>query len=693
MKISFNWLNTLLAAPLESPDAAEAALMSVGFPIDSKTDNHGDTVLDVEITSNRGDCLSHVGLAREVAAKRPELGLRLPSFAPPAADLGATPGLTLSVGDGACPRFTARVIRGVKVGPSPEWLKRALESVGQRSINNVVDVTNYIAFELGNPSHVFDLDKLAGHALHVRWAREGEAITTLDGKKRTLKSDELVVADGQRAQSLAGVIGGQDSEVSGATTNVVLEVATWDPVTVRRASRRHQVRTDASHRFERIVDARTLEDASNRAAALIVQVAGGRVCGEMVTAGSALPAAVRVRFRPSKVSELLGVEVSREEILGIFARLEIGVEPIGRAGEELCALPPAYRPDLTREVDLIEEVARVRGLDAIPVAPKMTLKVRGPQASEGARREISSVLTGLGFYETVTFSFCSREHAGAFMPAGLERVEVDDERRKHEPALRPSVLVGLLGCRRGNQNGRVSVPGGVRLFETAAAFAQGPGRASVERINVGMLMDCPVAGREATTADVQQGVRQMRGAIVALARALAGSKNDLTFTPAAPHCGALREDGYAALTLNGRALGFMGVVSPACQGAFELSVPVVCAELSLAGLAESYPARAQVEALPEFPSIERDISFIVPEPVTYAEIERGVLASKVGWLEGCGFVGTYRGKQIGAGKKSVTLRLVFRDPARTLRHEEVDAPAGAVVMHLKQAVGAEVREA
>lgn len=444
MKTSLAWLNRLVSPPLTSAEEAESLLMAVGFPIDSIEKVGSDSLLDVEVTSNRGDCLAHLGLAREIGAKDPSRHVALPDFMPPTRVTAGDSGLTLKVEAAECPRFTARVIRGVKVGPSPDWLKAAIESVGQRSINNVVDVTNFIAFELGNPCHVFDMKKLAGSTLCVRAAREGEMLTTLDGKKRTLKSDELVVADAEKPQSLAGVMGGQDSEVTTATTDVVLEVATWEPVAVRRAARRHQLRTDASHRFERIVDARTLEDASNRATKLILEVAGGEVVGDLMHAGAPLPAPVRVRLRPARVSALLGIEVPKDEIIAILHKLDMIIEPLGRSGDELSVEVPAYRPDLTREIDLIEEVARIKGLDAIPVSSRMTLKVKGPQVSESARRGVGSILTGLGFYEAVTFSFCSREDAERFMPHGLSRVEVDDERRKHEPAIRPSVVPGLL---------------------------------------------------------------------------------------------------------------------------------------------------------------------------------------------------------------------------------------------------------
>lgn len=691
MKTSLAWLNRLVSPPLTSAEEAESLLMAVGFPIDSIEKVSSDSLLDVEVTSNRGDCLAHLGLAREIGAKDPSRHVALPDFMPPTRVTAGDSGLTLKVEAAECPRFTARVIRGVKVGPSPDWLKAAIESVGQRSINNVVDVTNFIAFELGNPCHVFDMKKLAGSTLCIRAAREGEMLTTLDGKKRTLKSDELVVADAEKPQSLAGVMGGQDSEVTTATTDVVLEVATWEPVAVRRAARRHQLRTDASHRFERIVDARTLEDASNRATKLILEVAGGEVVGDLMHAGAPLPAPVRVRLRPARVSALLGIEVPKDEIIAILHKLDMIIEPLGRSGDELSVEVPAYRPDLTREIDLIEEVARIKGLDAIPVSPRMTLKVKGPQVSESARREIGSILTGLGFYEAVTFSFCSREDAERFMPHGLSRVEVDDERRKHEPALRPSVVPGLLGSRRANRNARVNVAGGVRLFEFAAVFAQGAGNATQEHINVTLILDCPVSGKTASVGDMQTGVRLMRGAVESLARALSGAHHDLRIEPSKPCCKAYREDGFAKLTLGGADLGSIGIIAQDVQSSFDLEAPVVAAELNLKTLCANYPARAKVETLAAFPAIERDISFIVAEDVTYARIEREALSSKVERLEACTFIGTYRGKQIGAGKKSVTLRLTFRDHSRTLRHEEVDIPAQAVIDHLKKVAGAEVR--
>ncbi|MEL7472736.1 MAG: phenylalanine--tRNA ligase subunit beta, partial [Planctomycetota bacterium] len=499
MDISLRWMNDYLEPGDVTAEEAERLLTDAGFPIEAVTPlDDGDTLLDVEVTSNRGDCLSHVGVAREVAASpraSKVRALRVPRGGRDGAEpirAGGPVGERLTLENATphvCPRFTAQVIRGVKVGASPDWLVQRLESVGQRSINNVVDITNWLTFELGHPSHVFDLAKLAGHKLVVRWAREGETLATLDGERRTLCPKCLVVADAERATSLAGVIGGLDSEVTDATVDVVLEVATWDPRTVRDQARRHKVRTDASHRFERIVDARMLEWAATRAAALLLEVAGGELCEGMLVEGRGDEPPTAITLRPERCRRILGAEVGDEQIASYLSAHEINVD---RDGGVLRCQPPAFRPDLTREIDLIEEVARTHGYDAIPIAERLPMVAAHPQEGERAMREIASVLTGLGYFETVTFSFVRPEEAELWRDASLKAIAVDDERRGAEPSLRPSALPSLLRCRKANQDGRVEQPGGVRLFEATAVFAETEQGASKERRTLTLLSD--VAG-------------------------------------------------------------------------------------------------------------------------------------------------------------------------------------------------------
>jgi len=688
MHLSLRWLNDLLSPGDLTPQSAEDLLMNVGFPIETW---EGDK-FDLEVTSNRGDMLCHLGAAREVAAKTgralkmPPAELREDPSAGAASDAVKVINSTPEV----CPLFCARVIRAVKVGPSPAWLRERLEAVGQRSINNVVDVTNLINFELGNPCHAFDLSKLEGRTLHIRWAKDKEPLTTLDGKKRTLAPDELVVADASRAQGFAGVMGGGDSEVSESTTDVVLEVATWDPATVRRASRRHQIRTDASHRFERIVDPRTIALAIDRGAALIAQVSGGKVCPGVVTQGRPLPEPTRFRFRPQRCTALLGIDIQIDDMIRYLNAVGVEVQQLGRGGEELLCTAPAHRPDLTREVDLIEEVARLHGLDKIPINDKMLVAVRPPQAAELARREMSSLLTGLGFFETVTFSFTTPKEAAMFMPQGIDEVRVDDERRGGEPSLRPSVLTGLLTVRKKNQHAHVTVPGGVRLFEVGDIFAQHQGQ-TIENANLALLIDAPAKGKTPTTAELQHAVRSLRGVIETLVHALAGAKATLEFRPAAPMREGFDPGAFANVFLNGEQLGYIGALNTTARAHYDLSTPVIGAELKLRDLLAQYPPKGTIAHLPEFPGIERDISVVVDEKVAWKQIQDAVRSAAKAPLEHVEFVTTFRGEKLGKGRKSVTLRLSFREPGRTLRHEEVDAPVAGVVETLKAAVGAELR--
>lgn len=710
MNISLAWLNRYLQPAAVSADEAQRALIEAGFPIESReTLADGDTRLDVEITSNRGDCLSHVGLAREVAAKTGR-ALVLPVFDPPPTTGGPIADvLTLDNPlHEVCPLFTARVVRGLKVGPSPDWLVNAIEAVGQRSINNVVDVTNFITFEFGNPCHVFDLKKLAGATLKIRWAKDTEPLTTLDGKKRVLRSDELVVADAARAQSLAGVIGGQDSEVDAGTTDVVFEMATWDPVTVRRSARRLQIRTDAGHRFERIVDARTIEFAARRAVALIVKVAGGKLCDGVLSQGRPPADATDIRVRPARVQAIMGTPVEMQEIAKYLRAVGVEVEPIGRTTDAIRCVVPPHRPDLTREIDLIEEIARLRGLEAIPTGEMLPVRVSPPQPSEVAMREVGAILTGQGFFEAVTFSFVGRKHAPLFKVAEIDLVEVDDERRGEEPVLRPSIIPSLLVCRRANQDAGARPEGGVRLFEFAAVFGETKDAAArdakpskpgitVEHRHLALLIDAPTASAtlgassKAGLTEKQAGVRALRGAIESICRAVAGPAMPLEVVAMEPPCRAFDPAAFAGLKLGGKAVGYLGLISAATLKDFGLESPMVAAELHLESLLSLYPPRTHLTPLPAFPAIERDLSLIVGESVSWATVVEALSGAHVQRLEATNFVGTYRGTQVGAGKKSLTLRMRFRDPSRTLRHEEVDPQVASVVELMKQRVGAEVR--
>lgn len=697
MHISLKWLNRYLSPANLSADEADRLLTQAGFPIESREAvGSGDTMLDVEVTSNRGDCLSHIGCAREVAAMRGgsvKRSLVMPDVR--AAEHRGLVGEVLRLENresGHCPLFTARVIRGCRVGASPAWLVEALEAVGQRSINNVVDVTNFITFEFGNPCHVFDLKKLAGGALVIRFAKPGEKLVTLDGKERTLVERDLVVADAEKATSLAGVIGGQTSEVDGGTTDVVFEMATWDPVTVRTAARRLGIRTDAGYRFERGVHPATIEAAAERAVALICELTGGVACSGVLSAGASMPEPVVVMMRPSRVERIAGVEVPAGDMIGVLRDLEFDVTQEGDDALR-CVVPP-HRLDVTREIDLVEEIARARGLEAVPTLERLAVKPRSLQNSERAVREAGSILTGLGFFETVTFTFVGRSEADVFLERGTERVEVDDERRKAEPVLRPSVLAGLLGCRRANRDGGVEQAGGIRLFELGSSFAQTPAGESLERRTLAMMMDVPKAKRKHSDDELRKGVRLMRGAVDAVVRAMHGRLPDVEAIE--PMSVAWRGGALGRVTVQdagGRLIeiGRLGLLSDEALRLYDLDVSAVAAELWVEPLISAYPPAALAARLPQYPGIARDVSLVLDEAVRWSQVEALVRSLNIDRLEGVEFVGTFRGEQIGRGRKSMTVRLEFRDEARTMRHEEVDGELERVVENARTRLGAEIR--
>ncbi|MBA4039955.1 MAG: hypothetical protein C0468_06485, partial [Planctomyces sp.] len=631
--------------------------------------------------------------------------------------------ITLDPAQPICPRFMARVIRGVRVGPSPDWLRHCLEAVGQRSINNVVDATNFVLLELGNPCHIFDLAALSAPAgparVHVRAARPSERLALLDGKTISLHPSDVVIcdtpsdaADASRPASLAGVMGGARTAVSDSTTDLLLEMATWDPARVRATARRHGLRTDASHRYERLVTPESLPAALDRLAALVLQLAGGRPDGPVIDLTPApLSAPTPILLRPARVAHVLGVTVPAERIAHTLSALRCRVIP-DHDGFVL-VFPPPHRPDLRSEIDLIEEVARTIGYDATPTPERIAARLVPAQPSESALRELARVMTGLGFFETVTFSFTSRAHAQLAAPVGLEPITIPDQRRGDQGTLRTSVLCGLLACRKANQDARASLPGGLRLFETAARYAQAtptphpgpatppPARAAApaaahEQRTLAFVLDLPEpnAGLGDSAFERRQAaVRLCRGVADSIAATLLGDASALAPAPASAPLAPLWDPAATAeLSLDGRVIGHIGLASPAALASFDLATPVAIGELLLDPLLSRFPPRRRVGALPSFPAIERDLSLVVPEATRWAAVHAAVHADPPPGLELLAHLSTYRGSPLAAGTKSLAFRLRFRAPDRTLRDDEVTPRVETLVRRLQASLGASLRE-
>jgi phenylalanyl-tRNA synthetase beta chain len=678
MKISAAWLNSYLDHPARPEEQAEL-LTRAGFPIETSEDipnSGGDVRLDVEITSNRGDCLSHVGLARELAAVA-DRQTRLPSAKPQATD--RTPASSVvSVTNHEkqrCPLYTARIIRGVKVAPSPDWLVQRLRALGQIPRNNLVDLSNFVLFELGQPTHVFDLGKLKGPAIVIRMAKPDEPFLPIGEGAAPVKlsADDLVIADAERAVAIAGVKGGAETAVTHATTNILIETATFDPVTVRHTSRRLGITSDSQFRFERGVAAGSVQAAADRLTALILEVCGGELCEGTVCDGAPIPELRQVTMRLSKCETTLGLPIAHARVLRWLSVL--GFDP-RQDGDIVHCTVPAQRNDIEREIDLIEEVCRLHGYDDLPVEPSVRIRITAPQPPELARRAIRNALVGMGFVETTTHSLISEADAAPFAPTDGSLLRVAHDMSRGEPILRPSIVPSLLRVRRHNLRHGVNH---LRLFEGAATFWAD---------NKGQPHEANCITLLADIEDASLGLRPLRGVVEQLARIMRGPTAIVELTRIDSH--AWLAPG-AAVTIDGETCGVIGVLDSRHAQQFDLQSALV-AELELQRWFPGFPPDAEAHALPAFPPIERDISAIVDESMAWERIERCVEACRLPMLEAIEFVAAFRGKQIGAGKKSVTLRLRFRAPDRTLQHHEIDPAAEVTVAALRDTLGAEIRE-
>ncbi len=703
MLLPLRWLKDYVKIDA-TPEQIAEILANVGFPVEDTKQVDGDVVLDVEITSNRGDCQSVVGLAREIAAQS-GAEFSLPTIVLNKIENESSEraeSLTrLDVQDTArCPRYIARLIRGVTVGPSPAWLKKRLATLGLAPRNNIVDVTNYVLFELGHPLHAFDHDKLAEGRIVVRRARDGngngdgESFTPLYGDTPVLTPEDLVIADAEKPVALAGVVGGAGSEVGGSTTNILLEAAVFDPVGVRRTSRRTGIATDSSFRFERGVDPVRVDFASRRAAALIAEVAGGSVCAGAVDSNPGPDpdpnAAPAVSLRRERVLKILGYSIPDGEITRILAALGFALE-----NQRDGLLPdgfwkvrvPSWRlRDVTREIDLIEEVARIHGYEHCPARTGMMARVPERNPREDIKRTVRGVLTAGGYDEVITDSLVPRGSERRFNPwqatAPLDLGQT--AMRSDHAALRVSLLPGLLEVKLRNQNeaGRE----GIRVFQSGVVYLpRGETELPDERLVLGLLDDGDYAA-DGTCA--VPGYRRIKGAIEAVMQKLNLPPVRLRAPTAPRDEDDPRFRGFSPgscldIVVADRTIGVAGDLGQAELLAELQTVPAL-AELDLAALL-TFEAKPPVFApLPRFPAVARDVALVMDEAVTWANIIDAIDIdnARPELLEDVALIDIYRGKQIETGKKSLAFRLVYRAPERTLTDDEVAGFHEPLVEHL-----------
>lgn len=678
MKTTANWLADYVQTGLPAEKVAEILTLS-GTEVEHQEQVGNDVCFTLEVTSNRSDCLSVLALAREVAAVTAK-PLKLPPSNYPSAKEKASAVTSVVIEESAkraCPYYTAQVIRGVKVGPSPKWLVERLEGIGLKSINNVVDITNFVLFETGQPLHAFDLAKLAGRRVVVRMAKKDERFDPLIDKKRDKPEPErpfvkcdtqtLVIADGEKPQAIGGIMGGLNSGVTTATTEVLLESAYFEPRGIRATSRRHELSSDSSFRFERDVDPMGVVAASKRAAQLIVELAGGEVLEGVIEAGSASRKGHEIALDHGLIQRVLGIDVSREEVARILRTLGL-VEQGGKW------LAPSYRPDLTQPIDLVEEIGRVHGLDKVPSTLRMAVAMARPTRRQLVRQRVRATLMGLGFSEALSDTFVNpKSNVAKFSINGDSETAIGARNpvNLELPALRRNLLGSMLLSLQTNQRQFLAQP---RLFEIANVFtppANGAGTGEHEVI--GLL------GRD--YADV-------KGCVDALLQALGveGQRN------LRPEGAAIFAPGHAAaLSLGSVLLGVMGEPNAAVMAEFKCEGTCGYAELHFGPLEKLWNDSPKFSEPPKFPEASRDLAMILEMSRTWAEVEATVNAACNATLRSVELFDEFKGKQVEAGKKSLAFRLTFRHDERTLRAEEVQSQVDAAIRALAEKLGGVLR--
>ncbi len=624
-------------------------------------------VLDVGVTPNRPDCLSVIGLAREVALAF-DLPLTVPKFDVPEEGADASEMISIEIPDAdTCPVFQARVLEGVTIKPSPDWMRWRLIAVDQRPINNIVDVTNYVLMELGQPEHAYDFDKLNGNIIGVRRAEEGQKFVTLDDQERTLTAKDMIIFDAEKAVGLAGVMGGANSEMQDGSTRVLLESAVFHPPSIRHTARRLGLSSEASYRFERGVDQPGSLFALNRAASLMHQVAGGSIRRGVVTNEPSPWKATPIAFRPSRASKLLGIDLDIDFCRKTFLALGMTIEG---DGDTWSVTPPPFRPDLEREVDLIEEAGRVYGLDRIPaILPSIAKNIQDQAAAEtnySFTSRLKHWARGNGFNEAINYSFVGQSDLDLFAVPQDIRIPVANPLSEDQNVMRPTLAPGLMTSVRQNMSqGNTNL----RLFEVAKIFladSQSETGAS-EPSRVGLVLTgnrnpnvWPWAEEECDYADLKGNVENLLAAF---------GQKDAQFTLKKDHPWL---EPCVVITTAAGELGVMGRVMTDIADSFLARKNVWLAELDADALASVWRDRQlKFTVLPKFPPVKRDITLIVPVSVSVASIFETIAKAQIPNLDDTTLIAVYQPEE-NAQERNLSFRLTYRHPDKTLKDKEVD---------------------
>jgi phenylalanyl-tRNA synthetase beta chain len=671
MKVSFSWLKEFVEIPTE-PRQLKADLTMAGLNVESLAAVGDDWVLEVEITTNRPDCLSHYGVAREVATVYRKVLKRLEIFVKESGARSSDE-VSIQIADPElCARYCGRVIQNVQVKPSPDWLVKRLEAVGQRPINNVADITNYVLMELGHPLHAFDLARLRERKIIVRRALPGELLRTLEGTNRVLTSENLVIADAHRPVALAGIMGGEDSQIFSTTRAVLLEGAWFDPVSIRRTAKAYGMHTEASHRFERGADIEMAPLAIDRAAGLIAELAGGEILRGLVDVYPKPKLREDLVLRRSEIRRLLGAEILWEEVERTLRSLGFMTERRGAEGWRVTA--PSFRLDVTREVDLIEEVARHFGYDRLPAR----LRPAPPRLDRDATREkelaATSLLCSLGYSETIQSSMVDPKENSRFtdQPPVVLANPLSQDASVLRSSAGPSMVHALRWNLDRDQND-------VRLFELGKTYGWASSGTPQER----RVLSLGLTGHR-RPASVHDGERaldlfDLKGDL----EALLGLFEIPEIEFGTVGCGHYEPSQSGRFTSQDEALAIFGRLSREIEHDYKLRQPSWLAEVDFERLL-TFPLRSRVfHPFSKFPAVERDFSLVVPESVTFARLQSALRGLTLEEIQGLRPVDLFRGGSIPAGYYSLLLRVTFQSRAHTLTSEEISAASQRVMAALE----------
>ena len=695
MKVVYNWLKEFVEVKA-SPEDLRARLSLVGIAVDAIDDTVAGPVLDAEITANRPDCLGHLGIAREVAAiYRVPLKPLHPNLKEITEKAAGATRVKIEAPE-LCGRFTARVIRGVKVQPSTDWLRQRLEAIGEKSINNVVDVTNYVMFELGHPLHAFDFDKLAEHQLVVRRAQPGEKIKTLDGGEHKLTKDMCVIADAQRAVSIGGIMGGANSEISLSTKDILIECAWFDPISIRRSAKALGLRTEASYRFERGADPEMTELASRRAAELIQQVAGGEILAGVVDIYPHREPEKKIELSRKELLRVMGADVPDRDIEQILSAL--GFHPVrvdsNRGSDGSIAAvwecrAVSWRQDVTRSIDLIEEVARHYGYDKFPprLPPAKIAAHRLPHAE--AQDRLCERIVALGYQEIVEIPIVDTKRDELFRSGGLEPALIGNPLAEDAAVMRSSGTVSMLRAIEWNLNhGQRNL----RLFEIGKTYELRNG----EPVETPVLtLGITGSAREKT---IYEGARDFEFAdLKGDLDTIGGLAGGFTWESGGPQW--LSGARAARLHLTHKTgqrefIGTAGQIAKRVADEFKFRQNVLVAELKLESLLtglENAAAALRFKPLPRFPAVERDFSVVLADGVQFAQVEDAIRSLGIPELQSIEALDLFRGGQVAAGKYSLMIRVTFQSAEATFTDARLNDFSSRIVEALQQKLGATLR--